>query len=235
MMYEVVARASTASKSFLEKVVEQDSPLFSFNYFGMFWEPEVAAGEMSPLFVSRASTDIARDQKYFETVFGLSSSNFVTFTGKDPNGESYKALEVQMSRGFKTKYRLIQPEKVTDGIYSVKWWEDYQNDVNAKYMISPTCGWPVLGDNHNAFEWQGPFLGDNHNTFEWEGGFYQNDIVAGMKLLNMPYFCKSAVKGIYCYVTTPYGYQIQLHGPYRDPPTYYDYNDLCATYNEHCQ
>jgi len=222
MMYEVVAPASTAPRSLLERAVEQDSPSFSFNYFGKFQEPEVAAGEMSALFVSRASTDIARDQKYFETVFGLSSANFQTYTGTDPNGESYKALEVQMSSRYTTKYRLIQPENLTDGEYSVTWWEDYQKGVNTKYMTSPTCGWPVLGDNHNAFDFQ--------------YGFDQKNMVAGMKQLNMPYFCKNSPMGTHCYVTTPYGYQIQLDGTYSDPPTYYDYShDLCATYEEYCQ
>lgn len=176
---------------------------------------------MSALFVSRATTDIARDQKYFETVFGLSADNFVTYSGTDPNGESYKALEVQMSARYSTKYRLIQPVNITDGEYSVKWWEDYQNDVNAKYMKSPTCGWPLLGDNHNAFDWQ--------------YGFDQRNFVAGMKKLNMPYFCSTGDSGTHCYVTTPYGYQVQLDGTYRDPPTYYSYShDLCATYEEHC-
>jgi len=223
MMYEIVAPASTAPKSLLEKAVEQESPSFSFNYFGKYGEPAVAAGEMSALFVSRASTDIARDQKYFETVFGLSSSNFVTYTGTDPNGESYKALEVQMSSSYTTKYRLIQPEKLTDGDYSVKWWEDYQNGVNTKYMTSPTCGWPLTGDNHNAFDWR--------------SGFDMRDMVAGMKQLNMPYFCMaSGMGGTHCYVTTPYGYQIQLDGTYSDSPTYYDYShNLCATYQEYCQ
>jgi len=221
MMYEVVAPASTAPKLLLERAVKQDSPSFSFKYFGKFGEPEVGAGEMSALFVSRASTDIARDQKYFETVFGLSAANFVTFTGTDPNGESYKALEVQMSSSYTTKYRLIQPEKLTDGDHSVKWWEDYQNGVNAKYMTSPTCGWPLTGDNHNAFDWQ--------------RGFDQANMVAGMKQLRMPYFCKSSPRGIKCYLTTPYGYQIQLDGTYSNPPTYYSYsNSLCATYQEYC-
>jgi len=221
MMYEIVSPALSAPRSLLEKAVEQESPSFSFNYFGEFEEPEVGAGEMSALFVSRATTDIARDQKYFETVFGLSESNFVTYTGTDPNGESYKTLEVQMSARYTTKYRLVQPANITDGEYSVKWWEDYQNGVNAKYMKSPTCGWPVLGDNHNAFDWQ--------------LGFDQRNMVAGMKKLGMPYFCSSDQMGTHCYVTTPYGYQIQLDGTYRDPPTYYEYShNLCATYNEHC-
>jgi len=201
--------------------VKQESPAFSFNYFGNFEEPEVGAGEMSALYVSRATTDVERDQKYFETVFGLSESNFVTYSGTDPNGESYKALEIQMSVRYTTKIRLIQPANVTDGEYSVKWWEDYQNAVNAKYMTSPTCGWPLMGDNHNAFDWQ--------------RGFDQRTMMAGMKKLNMPYFCKASDMGTHCYVTTPYGYQIQLDGTYSDSPTYYDYShDLCATYNEHC-
>jgi len=221
MMYEIIAPASTAPSSLLEKAVEQESPAFSFNYFGNFEEPEVGAGEMSPLYVSRATTDVERDQKYFETVFGLSDSNFVTYSGTDPNGESYKALEIQMSVRYTTKIRLIQPANLTDGEYSVKWWEDYQNKVNAKYMTSPTCGWPLMGDNHNAFDWQ--------------RGFDQRTMMAGMKKLNMPYFCKNSDMGTHCYVTTPYGYQIQLDGTYSDSPTYYDYShDLCATYNEHC-
>lgn len=222
MMYEVVAPAATAPSSLLEKAVKQESPAFSFNYFGNFEEPEVGAGEMSALYVSRATTDVERDQKYFETVFGLSESNFVTYSGTDPNGESYKALEIQMSVRYTTKIRLIQPANVTDGEYSVKWWEDYQNAVNAEYMTSPTCGWPLLGDNHNAFDWQ--------------RGFDQRTMMAGMKKLNMPYFCRASdMGGTHCYVTTPYGYQIQLDGTYSASPTYYDYShDLCATYNEHC-
>jgi len=223
IMYEVVAPASSAPRSLLERAVEQDSPSFSFNYTGKFVEPELAVGDMSALFVSRATTDIARDQKYFETVFGLSAANFVTYTGTDPNGESYKVLEVQMSSSYTTKYRLVQPEKLTDGDYSVKWWEDYLTGVNAKYMTSPTCGWPLTGDYHNAFDWR-------------SGGFDQKNMVAGMKQLNMPYFCSTGDMGTSCYVTTPYGYQIQLDGTYSDPPTYYSYShNLCATYEEYCQ
>jgi len=221
MMYEVVAPADSAPRSLLEGAIEQKSPSFSFNYFGNIEEPEVGLGEMSALFVSRATTDIARDKKYFETVFGLSADNFVTYSGTDPNGESYQTLEVQMSARYTTKYRLIQPANITDGEYSIKWWEDYQNGVNAKYMKSPTCGWPLLGDNHNAFDWQ--------------RGFDQRNFVEGMKKLKMPYFCASAMGGTTCYVTTPYGYQIQLDGTYSRAPTYYSYShDLCATYEEYC-
>jgi len=221
MMYEVIAPALSAPRSLLDRAVKQESPSFSFNYFGEFEEPKVAAGEMSALYVSRATTDIVRDQKYFETVFGLSADNFKTYTGTDPNGESYKALEVQMSARYTTKYRLIQPVNITDGEYSIKWWENYLNGVNAQYMKSPSCGWPLFGDNHNAFDWQ--------------YGFDQRNIVAGMKELNMPYFCASAGMGVRCYVTTPYGYQIQLDGTYRNAPRYHSYShDLCATYNEYC-
>merc|ERR1719250_349899 len=144
-MYEVVAPADSAPRSLLEGAIEQKSPSFSFNYFGNIEEPEVGLGEMSALFDSRATTDIARDKKYFETVFGLSADNFVTYTSTDPNGNSYSVLEVQMSYQATTKYRLIQPANVNDGAHSVTWWENYQNDVNAKYMTSPTCGWPLLG------------------------------------------------------------------------------------------
>jgi len=221
MMYEVIAPARSAPKALLEKAVEQGSPSFSFNYFGQVGEPEVGLGEMSALFVSRATTDIARDQEYFKTVFGLADENFVTYSGKDPNGEAYQALEVQMSVKYTTKYRLVQPANITDGEYSVKWWEDYQNGVNAKYMKSPTCGWPLMGDNHNAFDWQ--------------RGFDQRKLMKGMKKLNMPYFCKAVTGGTHCYVTTPYGYQIQLDGTYTAAPEYHEYShDLCATYQEYC-
>jgi len=225
LLYEVIAPASTAPKSLIERAVEQDSHSFSFMYFEEFWEPEVRSGRMAALFVSRATTNITRDKLWFETVFGLSESNFVTYTGTDPNGNSYKALEVQMSRSFYTKYRLIQPDNVTDGDYSVKWWEDYLNGVNAEYMRSPTCGWPLTGDNHNGLD----FL-----------GFFDQEIIVGvMKNLNMSYFCKatSAVgfTGVTCYLTTPFGYQIQLDGAYSNPPTYYSYPDnLCPTYDEYC-
>merc|ERR1719419_544163 len=139
---------------------------------------------MTALWVSRASTDISRDETYFKTVFGLSSSNF--------------------------------------GTYSVSWWENYQNGVNSKYMTKASCGWPLTGDNHNAFDWQFGFDGKN--------------MVAGMKELGLPYFCKTGQRGgSMCYLTTPYGYQIQLDGTYSNPPTYYSYpGSLCATYQEYC-
>jgi len=223
IIHEVVAPASTAPGYLLETALQHNGTRFSFSFIGgIVGAPEVEAGSMSALFVSRATTDVARDQRYFETVFGLSSSNFEAYTGTDPNGNGYKVLEVQMSSQATTKYRLIQPANVNDGDYSVTWWEDYQNDVNAKYMTSPTCGWPLLGDNHNAFDWM------------W--GFDQKNIVAGMKEMGMPYFCKNTPMGsVVCYVTTPYGYQIQLDGTYSSPPTYYSYSSgLCATYDEYC-
>jgi len=223
IIHEVVAPSSSAPGYLLEKALKHDGSRFSFSYLGgKVGSPEVGLDTMSALFVSRASTDIARDQKYFQTVFGLSSSNFLTYTGNDPNGNSYSVLEVQMSDQATTKYRLYQPANVNDGTYSVSWWEKYQNDVNAKYMTSPSCGWPVLGDNHNAFDWQ--------------FGFDQSNMVTGMQELDMPYFCRVVNRGgVHCYFTTPYGYQIQLDGSYSNPPTFYSYEmQLCATYNEYC-
>lgn len=223
IIHEVVAPSSSAPGYLLEKALKHGGSRFSFSYLGgKVGSPQVGVDTMSALFVSRATTDIARDRKYFETVFGLSSSSFVTYTDKDPNGNSYSVLEVQMSNQATTKYRLIQPANVNDGTYSVSWWEKYQNNVNAKYMTSPTCGWPLLGDNHNAFDWQ--------------FGFDQSTMVTGMKELDMPYFCKDVNRGgVHCYFTTPYGYQIQLDGSYSNPPTFYSYeHGLCATYNEYC-
>jgi len=223
IIHEVVAPAQNAPEYLLNSALKHDGARFSFNFIGgKIGAPEVDAGSMTALFVSRASTDIARDQTYFEKVFGLGSSNFVTYTGTDPNGNGYKVLEVQMSRTATTKYRLIQPANVNDGDYSVTWWEDYQNDVNTKYMTSPTCGWPLMGDNHNGFDWM--------------RGFDERTIARGMKELGMPYFCKETPMGeVHCYVTTPYGYQIQLDGTYSLAPTFYQYsNDLCATYQEYC-
>lgn len=223
IIHEVVAPASTAPSHLLKKATPHNGTRFSFNFIdGRVSEPEVGVDTMSALFVSRASTNIARDKAYFETVFGLSSSNFETYSGTDPAGNSYQALEVQMSNSYTTKYRLIQPANVNDGDYSVTWWEDYQNDVNNKYMTKPTCGWPLTGDNHNAFDWQ--------------RGFDQKDIIQGMETAGMPYFCKNTPMGsVHCYVTTPYGYQIQLDGTYSSPPTFYSYAmELCATYNEYC-
>jgi len=223
IIHEVVAPASTAPGYLLGKALKHNGTRFSFQFLGgEIGAPDVEAGTMEALFVSRATTNIVRDQKYFETVFGLSSSNFVTYTGTDPNGNGYSVLEVQMSSQATTKYRLIQPANVNDGDYSVTWWEDYQNDVNLKYMTSPTCGWPLMGDNHNAFDWR--------------SGFDEGDIAAGMEELGMPYFCKLTPMGeVHCYVTTPYGYQIQLDGTYSNPPTFYTYStNLCATYQEYC-
>jgi len=223
IIHEVVAPAHTAPGYLLGKAVKHNGARFSFKYVGGKIEtPNLAAGTMSALFVSRATTDIARDQEYFVNVFGLSSSNFETYTGTDPNGNGYKVLEVQMSDQATTKYRLIQPANVHDGVYSITWWERYLNSVNAQYMTKATCGWPLMGDNHNAFDW----------IF----GFDLKDIVAGIQLVNLPYFCKLTPMGsVHCYVTTPYGYQIQLDGTYSSPPTYYSYpGDLCATYLEYC-
>jgi len=223
IIHEVVAPSSSAPGYLLEKALKHDGSRFSFSYVGgKVGAPEVEVDSMSALFVSRASTDIARDKKYFETVFGLSSSNFVTYTSTDPNGNSYSVLEVQMSYQATTKYRLIQPANVNDGAHSVTWWENYQNDVNAKYMTSPTCGWPLLGDNHNAFDWQ--------------YGFDMSNMVKGMEELKMPYFCRDAPRfGVHCYLTAPYGYQIQLDGTYSNPPSFYNYDgELCATYQEYC-
>jgi len=223
IIHEVVAPSSTAPSFLLEKAVKHDGQRFSFNYTGgEVGAPKVESGSMTALWVSRASTDISRDETYFKTVFGLSSSNFETSTGTDPDGNSYKMLEVQMSWQATTKYRLVQPANVNDGTYSVSWWENYQNGVNSKYMTKATCGWPLTGDNHNAFDWQFGFDGKN--------------MVAGMKELGMPYFCKTAQRqGTMCYLTTPYGYQIQLDGTYSSPPTYYSYpGSLCATYQEYC-
>jgi len=224
IIHEVVAPARTAPKYLLDKALEHEGARFSFSFIGgEVGAPEVGRGTMTALFVSRATTDIARDKAYFEKVFGLGSSNFVTYSGTDPNGNSYKVLEVQMSRTATTKYRLIQPANVNDGDHSVTWWEDYQNDVNTKYMTSPTCGWPLMGDNHNAFDWMSE-------------AFDQRSIVRAMKEMGMPYFCKETpMGGAHCYVTTPYGYQIQLDGTYTLAPTYYQYSvDLCATYDEYC-
>jgi len=223
IIHEVVSPSSTAPGYLLEKSVKHNGSRFSFNYLdGNVGAPEVEAGTMSALWVSRASTDISRDQKYFETVFGLGSSNFETYKGEDPNGNGYTILEVQMSNQATTKYRLIQPDNVDDGQYSVTWWETYQNQVNAKYMLSVTCGWPLLGDNHNAFDWR--------------SGFDQKNMVAGMEKMSMPYFCRNTPMGqVHCYFTTPYGYQIQLDGTYSNPPTLYSYAmGLCATYEEYC-
>jgi len=223
IIHEVVAPSHTAPGYLLKKAVKHNGTRFSFKYIGgKLGSPNLEAGTMSALFVSRATTDIARDQHYFETVFGLSSSNFETYTGTDPNGNGYKVLEVQMSHLATTKYRLIQPANVNDGDYSITWWEGYQNSVNSQYMTSATCGWPLMGDNHNAFDW----------TF----GFDLRNIVAGIKEMNMPYFCKLTPTGsVNCYVTTPFGYQIQLDGTYSRPPTYYSYpGSLCATYQEQC-
>jgi len=222
IIHEVVAESSSAPRYLLDKAQRHEGPRFSFRFLGgKVGAPEVGTDLMSSLFVSRASTDISRDQTYFETVFGLSSSNFDTYTGVDPNGNSYKILEVQMSSQATTKYRLVQPADTTSGSFSVSWWENYQTDVNKKYMTSPTCGWPLLGDNHNAFD--------------WINGFDQKNFVAGMEELKMPYFCKTGESNTKCYFTTPFGYQIQLDGSYSDPPTYYDYaGELCATYQEYC-
>jgi len=222
IIHEVVAESSSAPRYLLDKAQRHEGPRFSFRFLGgKVGAPEVGTDLMSSLFVSRASTDISRDQTYFETVFGLSSSNFDTYTGVDPNGNSYKVLEVQMSYQATTKYRLVQPADTSSGSFSVSWWETYQNDVNKKYMTSPTCGWPLLGDNHNAFDW----------IF----GFDQQDFVEGMKEMDMPYFCKTTQSNTKCYFTTPYGYQIQLDGTYSDPPTYYSYDgQLCATFQEYC-
>jgi len=228
IVHEVVAPSSTAPKHVLAKAKKHGGERFSFKYLGgHVGPPEVGAPEvgiysMSALYVSRASTDIARDKAYFQSVFGLSESHFITSAGTDPNGNSYQMLEVQMSITATTKYRLIQPANVNDGIYSVTWWENYQNEVNQQYMTSPICGWPLTGDNHNGFD--------------WISGFDQEDIMSNMEQMNMPYFCRAApMGGTHCYVTTPYGYQIQLDGNYSNPPTYYSYTGgLCATYKEHC-
>jgi len=224
IIHEVIAESSSAPKYLLDKAQRQEGSRFSFRYLGgKVGAPELEADTMSALYVSRVSTDISRDQTYFETVFGLSSSNFNTYTGVDLNGNSYKVLEVQMSNQATTKYKLVQPADTSSGSFSVSWWENYQTDVNKDYMTSATCGWPLLGDNHNAFD--------------WIHGFDQKTFVEGMKELGMPYFCKTEQNNVKCYFTTPYGYQIQLDGTYSNPPTYYDYSSegtLCATYLEYC-
>jgi len=223
IIHEVVAPQSSAPSYLLETALKHNGSRFSFSYLdGNIGAPAVGVDTMSALWVSRASTDISRDQTYFETVFGLSSANFETHTGTDPDGNTYSILEVQMSNQATTKYRLVQTANVDDTTYTVSWWEGYQNQVNAKYMLSPTCGWPLLGDNHNAFDWQ--------------YGFDQANMVTGMQQLNMPYFCKETPMGtVHCYFTTPYGYQIQLDGSYSNAPSFYSYAmELCATYEEYC-
>jgi len=224
IVHEVIGPASSAPHGLLKRAVKQTGTRFSFNYLGgLKGAPPTSTGTMSALWVSRASTNITRDEIYFKDIFGLSDTNFEKSFGTDPLGNSYDQVEIQMSDMASTKYRLVQPADTSSGTYSVGWWESYNNAVHDQYMTSPTCGWDILGDNHNAFDWT-------------TGGFDQRTIMANMASAGYPYFCKDAGSGqTHCYCYTPFGYQIQLDGTYSSPPTYYSYpSQLCATYLEYC-
>jgi len=223
IVHEVVSLQSNAPKALLEKAVKHEGSRFSFDYVGgVKGAPTLDSDIFSAIWVSRASTNITRDEIYFKNIFGLSDENFVHLSGTDPAGNPYETLEVQMSSSATTKYRLTQPADTSSGTYSVSWWENYNNAVHDKYMTSPTCGWDLLADNHNAFD--------------WIRGWDQANCVANMKAAEMPYFCKVGGDGkTKCYLCTPFGYQIQLDGTYTNPPSYYSYTGgLCATYQEYC-
>jgi len=224
IVHEVVGYQSSAPDELIRNAQRSDTR-FTFKYLdGGKGAPRVTPGVMAALWVSRASTDLDRDELYFRQVFDLTDENFERITKKDVNGDMLEILEVQMSKIAYTKYRLVRPVSAMDGKYSVHWWETYNNNVHTQYMTSPTCGWDLLGDNHNGFDWI-------------DTRFDTGRIVKNLARVDYPYFCKNKGTGdITCFLCTPFGYQIQTDGSYEDPPTYYIYSDqdLCASYEEFC-
>jgi len=232
IIHEVVGESSSAPDWLLAAAHPHEGKRF---HFGEQGPPKVASGTFTALWISRASTDISRDKTFLEDVFSLRDSAFKTSSGTDHNGNSYKMMTAQLSTSATTLIRLVQPDSATSGTYSVDWWEKYNVDVNAKYMKSDHCGWSLLGDSHCAYDWQ--------------RGLDQGTVTAALKSKGYPYFCKNVGgphgtdefpppggKRIHCYMTTPFAYQIQLDGPYNDPPSdLYSGSypgELCATYYE---
>jgi len=216
IIIEVVGEEASAPAHIL-KSARNSTARFHFDE-----KPQVEANVMSALWVSRASTDVARDAEYFATVFPSSTHTITTNTGVD--GSTQKLLEVQMGTSYTTKVRLVEPADPDSDSYSVSWWENYLSDVHKKYMTSTTCGWDLMADNHNAFDW----LGSTPD---------EGDIVEAAAGLGYSSFCKSSGFGqTHCYTNTPYGYQFQLDGTYSNAPTFYSYDSatLCATYDEYC-
>jgi len=224
IVLEVVGYQSTAPYLILRHAETSDKR-FTFRWLdGSTKAPLVAPGVMAALWVSRASTNLDRDEKWFKDIFEIGPEHFTRIRGKDANGNLVEIMEIQMAEIAYTKYRLVQPINVTNGTYSVHWWENYQNNVHNQYMTSPTCGWDLLGDNHNGFDWV-------------DNDFDTGTIVKNLAEAGYPYFCKNKGNGeITCFLCTPFGYQIQTDGQYEDPPIYYTYSDedLCASYEEFC-
>jgi hypothetical protein len=146
---------------------------------------------LTKLHRSFASSDVSRDQKYFESAMqGTGSLSGGVYSGKMQSGDTAHIRYVDTSA-----------EK-TQGPTSVSEWENYQVNLHKKcFNTAKNEGFDRLADNHLGHN----LGGDNIDAF-----------VQGQKAARLPYRFYGQVARPFFYMYAPNGWGLQVIGPLSD-------------------
>jgi len=225
LLFEIIAEAEASPRWLVRNAEALSSPRFDFGERSL---PvmNLDGDYMQPLWVSNLATSIDQVTDYFLSLFELLNPQFIISDGVDALGAKYKMLQVELTvtgQDWPTQLRFIEPERKTDGQFSIEWWEAYLKDVHEEFMRSPTCGWDVLGENRFSFSTSEDSVID--------------EILVKVEEMQYGHFCQHLENGnIDCFLNTPFGVQIELKGPSVKAHNYYTYENAqqCATYDEWC-
>jgi len=223
LVFEIIAEADTSPDWLVKSAEVLTSPRFDFGEQSF---PDGDRYFMHPLWVSNLATNVGEVREYFITLFDHLNPEFKVSTGVDALGASYKKLQIKLfltEQDSPTQLRFIEPDKKSEGQFSVAWWEGYLNDVHDEFMFTPTCGWDILGDAHFSLSsWSQEKL---------------DDLLGRAEEIKYSHFCQNLDNAtVDCFFNSPFGVQINLKGPSLLANHYYSYEHVqqCATYNEWC-
>lgn len=112
-------------------------------------ESERDSHDMTPLWISRASSDADRDANWYARHFD--ASTLLNETGKDNNGDKvqYRYLIINPSNYiYPWELHFVQRAPSAVGGMTVADIEGYYKEVHRSSILSPVCGFDTWMDNH---------------------------------------------------------------------------------------
>lgn len=175
---------------------------------------------MTPLWVSRASSDADRDAEWYASHFD--ASVLLNQSGVDANGDavSYRYLILNPSDYiFPWELHFVQREPSEVGGMTIAAIEGYYKEVHRATIISPVCGFDTWMDNHFGIDMPPVYVSKDNVA-----GYYLDHLVRSLdtedgnvyRLYKQMQLDAGVLYAIY--VVEPSGHAIQINGFLSDAP-----------------
>jgi len=181
----------------------------------MLTTPSVVGTHMSPLKVSRATSNMTAIVDYYKAVFGIKP----VFEQNLSDGTLIKCFELNSQATVQIRFVQRPPTK---NAQNIEWFENYLNAVHDTYMTSYNSCWDIWGDNHYCFDSMNLDVDSIISLYDKVGWKYHLFEMGGGGSSGASY------NG---YFVDPTGWQIQLDGNINYPPANVDSfsPDYCST------